>query len=131
MKTLKIFLLMLMITIGTNAYAQNQQESIRVYAELLGHGTNFMGLNKNVKITVDLGQNQPIWKAYMLQDDNNKDIKFNSMVAAMNYMGERGWVFVQTYVLTEGKDLVYHWLMYKDIKDPSELLEGLNIKNLK
>lgn len=118
------------ICISANAYAQSQQEKLRVYAELLGTGTNLLGLNKNVKVTVDMGQPQSSFKGYTLQDDNNKDIKFNSMVAAMNYMGQRGWVFVQTYTISHGKDLVYHWLMYKDVNDSSEIMEGLNVKNI-
>ena len=52
------------------------------------------------------------------------------MVAAMNYMGQRGWKFVQTYVVTEGKNLVYHWLLYKDVNDASEIMDGLNVKNM-
>ena len=52
------------------------------------------------------------------------------MVAAMNYMGQRGWKFVQTYVVIEGKNLVYHWLLYKDVNDASEIMDGLNVKNM-
>jgi hypothetical protein len=130
MSKLKLILLMMTICISANAYAQSQQEKLRVYAELLGTGTNLLGLNKNVKVTVDMGQPQSSFKGYTLQDDNNKDIKFNSMVAAMNYMGQRGWVFVQTYTISHGKDLVYHWLMYKDVNDSSEIMEGLNVKNI-
>lgn len=120
---------------GLNAQSVSQGEAIetiRVYAELLGHGTNVLGLNKNVKVTIDLGQYQSSWKISKLQDEHGKDIKFNSMVAAMNYMGERGWKFVQTYVVTDnsGKH-VYHWLMYKDISNDSDILEGLNISNMK
>lgn len=130
MGKIRIILFMAMIAIGVNLYGQDQSETMRVYAELLGSGTNFMGLNKNVKVTVDMGQPQSSLKGYTLQDENNKDIKFNSMVAAMNYMGQRGWIFVQTYSVSHGKNLIYHWLMYKDVKDESEIMDGLNIKNL-
>lgn len=130
MKKLKLILIVLAISIGVVANAQDKQDQMRVYAELLGTGTNFLGLNKNVKVTVDLGQPQSSLKGYTIQDDNNKDIKFNSMVAAMNYMGQRGWIFVQAYTVSNGKDRVYHWLMYKDVNDASEIMEGLNIKNI-
>lgn len=108
-----------------------QEPTNRVYAELLGTGTNLLGLNKNVKVSIDLGQYQSTSKGYQLQDDEGKDIKFNSMVAAMNYMGERGWKFQQAYVVTEKNQNVYHWLLYKDIKDQDEITEGINVKNLK
>lgn len=124
-----LFTLLLSFLIGSTINAE--EPTTRVYAELLGSGTNLLGLNKNVKVSVDLGQYQSITKGYQLQDDNGKDIKFNSMVAAMNYMGERGWKFQQAYVVTIKDQNVYHWLLYKDIKDQDEITEGLNIKNLK
>lgn len=101
----------------------------RVYAELVGTATNFLGANKNVKVALDLGQYQSAFKNYTIQDENNKDIKFNSMVAAMNFMGERGWKFIQAYIITHGNQNVYHWLMYKDLKQGQDIMEGLNVKN--
>lgn len=133
----------LILSIFISSFAINAQEAIatisipqetpgtnRVYAELLGFSTNLLGLNKNVTVTVDLGQFQSAFKPYTLLDDEGKTIKFNSMVAAMNYMGERGWKFVQAYVITDAnKQNVYHWLMYKDITDPSQIYEGLSVSN--
>jgi hypothetical protein len=120
-------------------YAQEQITSItlptetpntnRVYAELLGYGTNFLGLNKNVVVQVDLGQYQSAFKSYSLVDENGKSIKFNSMVAAMNYMGQRGWKFVQAYIVTTDKQNVYHWLLFKDVTDDSQIYEGLMVSN--
>lgn len=118
----------LMFGIGTTASAEEPTQ--RVYAELLGTSTNFLNLNKNVKVSVDLGQFQSATKAYTLLDENGKDIKFNSMVAAMNYMGERGWKFIQAYVVTVSNQNVLHWLLYKDITDPAQIKEGLNVKNM-
>jgi hypothetical protein len=101
----------------------------RVYAELVGTGTNFFGTNKNVKVALDLGQYQSAFKSYNIQDENNKDIKFNSMVGAMNYMGERGWKFVQAYIVTQSNQNVYHWLMYRDLKPGENIMDGLNVNN--
>lgn len=115
--------------IPTNPIPDQETGTTRVYAELVGTGTNFFGNNKNVKVALDLGQYQSAFKSYYLQDENNKDIKFNSMVAAMNYMGQRGWKFIQAYVVTHGSQDVYHWLMYKDLKPGQDIKEGLNVKN--
>lgn len=131
MKKLIMLMLISVFAIGVSSNVMAQEpEKMRVYAELLGTGTNFLGLNKNVKVTVDLGQYQSASKSYTLKDEKGKDIKFNSMVAAMNYMGQRGWKLVQTYVLTVDKKEVCHWLLYKDVKDASEITEGLNIGNV-
>lgn len=74
---------------------------------------------------LDLGQYQSTWRYYKLMDDKGKNIKFNSIVDAMNYMGERGWVLVQPYVI----DKVTHWVMYKDITDKSQITDGLYIRH--
>lgn len=117
-------------TITTFSIPAETPGTNRVYAELLGYGTNVLGLNKNVTVSVDLGQFQSMFKPYTLLDENGKTIKFNSMVAAMNYMGERGWKFVQAYVITESpKNHVYHWLMYKDVVNSSEIYDGLRVSN--
>lgn len=125
---LAIFISVMMLSISTTASAEETAQ--RVYAELLGTGTNFLNLNKNVKVSVDLGQFQSATKAYTLLDENGKDIKFNSMVAAMNYMGEHGWKFIQAYVVSVSNQNVLHWLLYKDVTDPAQIKEGLNVKNM-
>lgn len=130
MKKILVIMLVAVLTFGINTKASAEEPTQRVYAELLGTGTNFLNLNKNVKVSVDLGQFQSATKAYTLLDDNGKDIKFNSIVAAMNYMGERGWKFIQAYVVTVSNQNVLHWLLYKDITDPAQIKEGLNVKNM-
>lgn len=130
MKRIFAIVLITVVLLGISTKASAEESVQRVYAELLGTGTNFLNLNKNVKVSVDLGQFQSATKAYTLLDENGKDIKFNSMVAAMNYMGERGWKFIQAYVVTVSNQNVLHWLLYKDITDPAQIKEGLNVKNM-
>lgn len=130
MKKIFAILLVSFLMFTFSSVASAEEPTQRVYAELLGTGTNFLNLNKNVKVSVELGQFQSATKAYTLLDENGKDIKFNSMVAAMNYMGERGWKFVQAYVVTVSNQNVLHWLLYKDITDPAQIKEGLNVKNM-
>mgnify|MGYP000840923916 CR=1 FL=1 len=130
MKRIFSIVLIAVVLLGISTKASAEEPVQRVYAELLGTGTNFLNLNKNVKVSVDLGQFQSATKAYTLLDENGKDIKFNSMVAAMNYMGERGWKFIQAYVVTVSNQNVLHWLLYKDVTDPAQIKEGLNVKNM-
>lgn len=119
MKKILLALLMSVLMVSISATASAEEPTQRVYAELLGTGTNFLNLNKNVKVSVDLGQFQSATKAYTLLDENGKDIKFNSMVAAMNYMGERSRKFIQAYVVTVSNQNVLHWLLYKEVTDPT------------
>lgn len=100
----------------------------KAYAELLGFQKGLF--STKVTIRVDLGQSVSFWKQndMKLVDENGKDIVFNSMVDGMNFMGERGWEFVQAYVVTEGNQNVYHWLMTKEVNSDEDIKQGLNLK---
>lgn len=110
------------------AFAQTEDES-RVYCELVGTSGMF---SSKVKVTVDFGQETSFWKGdkdQQLVDAEGKDIKFNSMVDAMNFMGKNGWKFIQAYTIGDGKNgYVYRWLLYKDVKNDSEILDGFMTK---
>ena len=99
----------------------------RVYCEIVGT----QKLNLKVKVEVDFGQNSTTkgWRSNkLLVDENGKAIEFNSMVDAMNYMGELGWKFAQAYTITHtgvGAQNVYHFLLYKDISDEEFASDGL------
>lgn len=101
----------------------------KAYAELLGFQKGLF--SNKVTIRVDLGQSVSYWKQndMKLVDQNGKDVVFNSMVDGMNYMSERGWEFVQAYVVTEGNQNVYHWLMTKEVNSDEDIKTGLILKS--
>ncbi len=86
------------------------------YCEIVG-SHKFM----STKVTVEVDYGQEV-KPWSFQDDRiidqttGKPKSFNSMVDAMNFMGESGWEFVQAYVVTSGNQNVYHWLLKLQIK---------------
>ena len=85
-----------------------------VYCQLVGT-SNF--LQTKVTVQIDFGQARKFFERNKrLMDKNGKPIKFNSMVDAMNYMGRMGWEFTQAYVVTIGKQNVYHWLLKKKLE---------------
>lgn len=102
-----------------------------VYCELVGT-QKFM--SQNITVALDFGQKTSYWsnKNRKLVDENNKPVVFNSMVDAMNFMGESGWEFAQAYIVTMGQQNVYHWLLKKNIsmftpEEQAEMLNGLNL----
>lgn len=118
----------LIFLFSIDCLAQNNEETYRVYAELLG---TQKGLFSNkVTVTIDFGQSVSYWKSgdRKIVDENGKDIIFNSMVDAMNYMGERGWKFQQAYVVSDGGNNVYHWLLYKDIHSDENINDGFDTR---
>lgn len=122
-----IFSLIVMMMLSVCAFAQDTQpkEKLhRVYCELLGT-QKFMSQKCNV--SVDFGQNP--YENSRLVDEKGKSITFNSMVDAMNYMGELGWKFEQAYVVTvSSSQNVYHWLLSKDITEDEAISAGFKAK---
>ena len=106
--------------------------SKRVYALLSGSPQLF---SSKVKVAIDFGQSTSWLGAMnesMIVDENGKEIKFNSMIDAMNYLGQFGWKFAQAYVLPYGdkgdvSGTVY-WILYKDVDDYSQITEGFTTK---
>lgn len=97
-----------------------------IYCELVGT-SKF--LSNKVKVQVDYGQETSFWKgiSYM-KDENGKNIEFNSMVDAMNFLGKQGWEFVQAYTITMNNQNVYHWLLKKTVTE-EELNKVLELEN--
>jgi hypothetical protein len=121
-----IFSMVIMVLLSLNVIAQEAQpkENLhRVYCELLG---TQKFLSQKCNVSVDFGQNP--YENSRLVDENGKSITFNSMVDAMNYMGELGWKFEQAYVVTVSSQNVYHWLLSKDISDDEAISSGFKTK---
>jgi hypothetical protein len=89
------------------------QDTTRVeqYCQLLAWGKLF---STKVSVTVDFGQSRKMFSgSNLIQDDQDKPRKFNSVMDALNYMGIRGWTLVNAFPLTIGDRNVYHYVMKK------------------
>lgn len=100
----------------------------KAYAQLLGYDKGLF--TNKVKVTIDFGQNVSFWKPgdMTIVDENGKDVVFNSMVDAMNFMGQCGWDLVQAFVESEGSNKVYHWILVKEVNSDEEIKAGFNIR---
>ncbi len=108
----------------------------RVYAQLSCEEQLF---STKVKVSIDFGQSTS-WLTSMsesrLVDRNGKEIKFNSMIDALNYLTQFGWRFAQAYVVPSGsggKDSMSissktYWILYKDVDDYSQITEGFTTR---
>lgn len=73
-------------------------------------------LSKKISISIDFGQEVKAFvgaKQIKIKDTNGKNLIFNSMIDALNFMSQNGYSFVQAYAVSEGKQNVYHYLMRK------------------
>ena len=117
----KLFILMCVLLGCSMSTIQAQEDATEemqyFYCEIVG--TQKMLSNK-VTVNIDFGQVNKFASDQRLRDDKGEVIVFNSMVDAMNWMGARGWEFLQAYVVTVGNNQnVYHWLLKKSTKKMS------------
>ena len=115
---MKKYLLIFMLSVTSMAYAQKAHPA---YCEVMAY--NFWGVGK-VYITIDLGAE----RNGTISDNNQKPVKFNSHIDALNYMAKLGWRVKDTYFLSELKDKVLHFLLVKDVIDDSQISEGIYVK---
>jgi hypothetical protein len=87
------------------------------YCEIVGT-KKFM--SNKVLVQIDNGQDPGSMGIGYLKDENGKNKIFNSMVAAMNFMSEHGWKFVQAYAYSDQGQNVYHYLLQKPKSSTAE-----------
>jgi hypothetical protein len=85
------------------------------YCQIVGTGRL---LSNKVTIEIDFGQFRSVWEDNRLKDPKTGDrIIFNSMIDALNFMGNQGWEFVQAYAFAiPNSGNVYHYLLKKQKK---------------
>ena len=61
-----------------------------------------------------------------VRDNEGKFRKIYSMVDAMNYLSQFGWVFQQAYTTPlAGDEVIENWVLYKDAETKEEAGEGI------
>ena len=78
-------------------------------------GTSKLFSNK-LSIEIDFGQENKFFssdKDTRVKDVNGKNMIFNSMIDALNFMTKNGYEFVQAYAFAIGNQNVYHYLLRK------------------
>ena len=117
----RIFLFLVALIAIQNLSAQNPRPA---YCEVMAY--NFWGVGK-VYITIDLGAE----RNGTICDADQKPVKFNSHIDALNYMSKLGWSVKDTYFLSELKDKVLHFLLVKQVTDDAQISEGIYVKSKK
>lgn len=79
-----------------------------LYAELVGNGD--FPSPKGDRVILDFGQSTEMWKNNWLKDPKGLNIRFNSMVEALNYMIRQKWEFVQAYTTGAEHDILHYLL---------------------
>lgn len=115
MKNLLIISTLLLCSFITNAQSVNGTPINEIDVEyVMIVGTSQM-FSKKVTIDIDFGQNTKFFssgKETQIKDAEGKDMKFNSMIDALNFMSSSGYEFVNAYAITMGGNQhVYHFVL--------------------
>lgn len=129
MKKIILILAIIFMAIGARAQSTIQSEDGKypVYCDLKAY--NFWGVGK-VKVMLDMGAVSNNGGSFeSLYGEDGKQIKFNTVMAAVNYMAKKGWILDKTYYITEGAGrAVLHYVLVKRVKNDSEIRAGLITK---
>lgn len=129
MKKIILILAIIFMAIGAKAQSTILSEDGKypVYCDLKAY--NFWGVGK-VKVMLDMGAVSNGGGSFeSLYGEDGKKIKFNTVMAAVNYMAKKGWILDKTYYITEGAGrAVLHYVLVKRVKNDSEIRAGLITK---
>ena len=91
-----------------------EDKNIEVFCDLIST-KKFLSTEEN--IIINYGKRDSLWideKIYTLM---SKDIKkYNSIIDALNYMGNEGWKIVNTYSSSQNSYTIDHYILKKEIK---------------
>lgn len=93
-----------------------------LYAELIG---SHLPSNKGCKVILDFGQKTEAWNYNWITDSRDRNIRFNSMVEALNYMIRQKWEFVQAYTSGADNDNTHYLLRIRTEEIPAEIRKAL------
>jgi hypothetical protein len=97
--------------LSTQAFAQIDTLTIEQYCTVVA--TPRM-LSTKVTIDIDYGEKRRLWKDNRLKDEEGKLRKFNTVIDALNYMGQEGWKLVNAFpVSTSSTTITYHYVFRK------------------
>lgn len=104
------------------------QTPYKTYCNLIGDENS---LKKGVvSVRIDYGQDD--LKDNKFVDENGKEIKFHTMVSAMNFMSKLGWQLEQVYNRidqVDGSPMII-WVLSKEITSEEEITKGFQTKRM-
>ncbi len=114
----KMHITTLIVMMGLPLICLGQQNPKFVYCEIVGTSQAF---SRKITIVVDFGEKMSVWADNRMKDETGKPIVFNSMIDGLNFMGKRGWLFMQAYSVSYANNgQVYHYLLSKPFDELDE-----------
>ena len=122
-----------LVCASANAQQPQSPKPFKAYCEIVTY-VDLGFFTSQISIEVNFGQANNFWGTdHELVDERGNSITFNSMIDALNYMGERGWELVEEYYEWRNpkSETEYssapkqHFILCKTVTDRSQIVEGL------
>lgn len=108
-----IFFSFLFLIAGAQQTEKNQSKTTYRFCEIIIQD----GFVHNRNVSVDYGQSLKLLGNRRLTDKEGNDLKFNSVVDALNYMSKLGWEYFQVYTIQgAGTGSEAHYVFRKEIQ---------------
>ncbi|HTL10376.1 MAG TPA: hypothetical protein VL307_19010 [Chitinophagaceae bacterium] len=108
--TKRIIVLSMVLFYAAGMQAQADSSKVEQYCQLMV--TQRMLSNK-VTVDIDYGDEKSYWKDSRLTSSDGRLKRFNTIIDAMNYMGQAGWTFISAYPVHIGSTEIFHFAFRK------------------
>jgi hypothetical protein len=92
------------------ANAQYDTTKVEQYCQVIATPRLF---SNKVTIDINFGEEKNFWHDNRLKTYDGKFKKFNTVVDALNYMGQDGWIFINAYPVRIAETTIYHFAFKK------------------
>ena len=128
---IKKSLLTIVLIVASLVAVNAQSHTYRVYAELEESEPIF---STRINVSINYGQSKTSSNNHnILVNEKGHEIKFNSMIDAINYLSQVGWrlshTFVEPQVSGNSTKYVTRWIIYKDVTNERQITEGFMTKD--
>ena len=107
----KILFPLFLLLFCISGFAQTDSSAVEQYCTVIATPRL---LSSRVTIDIDYGERRSMWKDNRLKDEDGRVKKFNTVVDALNYMGNEGWQLVNAFPYTNGGNTyTYHYTLKK------------------
>src|SRR3954468_19540877 len=96
----------LFLFLSYSSFAQADTSKIEQYCQIIATPRLF---SNKVTIDIDFGEEKSFWRDTRLKTYDGKFKMFNSIIDALNFMGQEGWIFIDSYPVHNNQSDIYHF----------------------
>ncbi len=96
------------VFVGKEKININELPNVK-YIQLVGYNTSLFGMK--MEIAIDYGQKMKLFKSTAIRNGEGKPMKFNTMIAALNFMLANGWEFIDYKEALVGRKMKFVYLL--------------------